>query len=96
MEDGTRVWCARLNSLIVVTKGGHSCCLLCSHVSCCQVDTLQGYIILIQIAATPSNMGEACSLCSNIEVLYHQVHLSFMIRFNYDNLVVKNDDTKNG
>jgi hypothetical protein len=52
-------------------------------------------VILIQISVTPSNMGEACSLCLNIEVLYHHVHMRFMARFNYDYLVVKNDDTKN-
>jgi hypothetical protein len=41
-------------------------------------------------------MGEACSLCSNVEVLYRHVHMIFMVMFNYDYLVVKNDDTKNG
>jgi hypothetical protein len=41
-------------------------------------------------------MGEACSLCANIEVLYHYVHIRFMVIFNYDYLVVENDDTKNG
>jgi hypothetical protein len=41
-------------------------------------------------------MGEACSLCSNVEVLYHHIHMSFMVRFIYDYLVVENDDTKNG
>jgi hypothetical protein len=45
---------------------------------------------------TPSDMGEACSLCPNIEVLYHRVHMRFMVMFNYDYLVVKNDDTKIG
>jgi hypothetical protein len=29
-------------------------------------------------------------------VLYHHVHMRFMVMFNYDYLVVKNDDTKNG
>jgi hypothetical protein len=53
-------------------------------------------VILIRISATPSDMGEACSLCLNIEVLYHHVHMRFIVRFNYDYLVVKNDDTKNG
>jgi hypothetical protein len=96
VEDGTRVWWARLNSLIVIAKGGRSCCLRGSRVSCCQVDTLQGYIILIQISATPSDMGEACSLCSNVEVLYHHVHMRFMVRFNYDYLVAENNDAKNG
>jgi hypothetical protein len=96
VEDNTRVRWARLNSLIVIAKGGHSCCLRGSRVSCCQVDTLQGYIILIRICATLSDMVEACSLCSNIEVLYHHVHLRFMVRFNYDYLVIENDDTKNG
>jgi hypothetical protein len=40
VEDGTRIrW---TNSLIVITKGGHSCYLHGSHVLFCQVDTLQG------------------------------------------------------
>jgi hypothetical protein len=64
VEDSTRVRWARLNSLIVITKDGHSCCLHGSRVSCYQVDTLQGYFILIRISATPSDMGEACSLLS--------------------------------
>jgi hypothetical protein len=96
VEDGTRVWWAQLNSLIVIAKGDHLCCLHGSRVSCCQVDTLQGYIILIRISTTPSDMGEACSLCLNVEVLYHHVHIRFMVRFNYDYLVVKTDDTKIG
>jgi hypothetical protein len=41
-------------------------------------------------------MDEACSLCSDIEVRYHHVHMRFMVRFNYDYSVVGNDDTKNG
>jgi hypothetical protein len=41
-------------------------------------------------------MGEACSLCTNVEVLYHYILMGFMVMFNYDYLVVKNDDTKNG
>jgi hypothetical protein len=49
---------------------------------------------LIRISATPSDMDEVCSLCTNIEVLYHYVHESFS-SVNYDYLVVKNDDTKN-
>jgi hypothetical protein len=53
-------------------------------------------VILIRISVTSSDMGEACSLCLNLEVLYHHVHMRFMVRFNYDYLVVKNDDTKNG
>jgi hypothetical protein len=84
VEDDTRVRWARLNSLIVIVKGGHSCCLRGSRVSCCQVDTLHGHIILIRISVTPSNMVEACSLCSNIEALYLHVHMRFMVRFNYD------------
>jgi hypothetical protein len=96
VEDDPWVWWAQLNSLIVIVKGGHSCCLRDSRVSCCQIDTLQCYIIFIRISATPSDMGEACSLCLNVEVLYHHVHMRFMVRFNYDYLVIKNDDTKNG
>jgi hypothetical protein len=53
-------------------------------------------VILIRFSTTPSDMGEACSLCSNVEVLYHHVHMRFMVRFNYDYLVVENDDIKNG
>jgi hypothetical protein len=64
VEDGTRAWWAWLNTLIVIKKGGHSCCLRVSRVSCCQVDTLQGYFILIRISVTPSDMGEAYSLLS--------------------------------
>jgi hypothetical protein len=41
-------------------------------------------------------MGEAYSLCTNVEVLYHYVHMIFMVMFNYDYLVVENDDTKIG
>jgi hypothetical protein len=63
----------------------------------CHVARLIPYkVILIRISATPSDMGEACSLYSNVEVLYHHVHMRFMVRFNYDYLVVENDDTKNG
>jgi hypothetical protein len=42
-------------------------------------------------------MGETCSLCTNVEVIYHYVHMRFvvMVMLNYDYLVVKNDDTKN-
>jgi hypothetical protein len=53
-------------------------------------------VILIRISVISSDIGEACSLCLNVEVLYHHVHMRFMVRFNYDYLVVKNDDTKNG
>jgi hypothetical protein len=45
---------------------------------------------------TPSDMGEACSLRLNVEVLYHRVHMRFTVIFNYGYLVVENDDTKNG
>jgi hypothetical protein len=41
-------------------------------------------------------MGEACSLCTNVEVLYHYILMGFMVMFNYGYLVVENDDTKNG
>jgi hypothetical protein len=29
-------------------------------------------------------------------VLFHYVHMRFMIMFNYDYLVVENDESKNG
>jgi hypothetical protein len=32
----------------------------------------------------------------SIEELDHHVHMIFMVMFNYDYLVVENDDTKNG
>jgi hypothetical protein len=51
---------------------------------------------LFKISVTPSDMGEACSLCLNVEVLYNFVHKRFMVIFNYDCLVVENDDTKIG
>jgi hypothetical protein len=34
-------------------------------------------------------MGEACSLCTNVEVLYHHIHMRVMIMLNYDYLVVE-------
>jgi hypothetical protein len=43
---------------------------------------------------TQSDMGEACSLCPNVEVLFHYVHMRFMVMFTYDYLVVENGDTK--
>jgi hypothetical protein len=52
--------------------------------------------LLIRISTTPSDMGEACSLCSNVEVLYHYVYMRIMIMFNYDYMVVEINDTKNG
>jgi hypothetical protein len=70
VEDYTRVRWTRLDSLIVNAKGGHSWCLCGSRVSCCQVISLARWL-LIRITVTPSDMGEACSLCTNVEVLYH-------------------------
>jgi hypothetical protein len=63
---------------------------------CCVARLIPCKVILIRISATPSDMTDAYSLCSNVEVLYHHVHMRFMVRLNYDYLVVKNDDTKNG
>jgi hypothetical protein len=94
VEDGTRVRWTCLESLIVGANGGHSWYLCVSCVSCCQVISLIRWL-LIQIFMMPSDMGEACSLCTNIEVIYHYVHMKFMIMFNYDYLVVENNDTKN-
>jgi hypothetical protein len=34
--------------------------------------------LLIWIFATPSDMGDAYSLCSNVEVLFHHVHFCFL------------------
>jgi hypothetical protein len=31
-----------------------------------------------------------------VEVLFHYVHMRFVVMFNYDYFVVENDDTKNG
>jgi hypothetical protein len=46
---------------------------------------------------TPSDLGEVCSLCTNVGVIYHYVHMRVMVMviLNYDYLVVKDDDTKN-
>jgi hypothetical protein len=55
---------------------------------CHIVRLLPFQVILIRISTTSSDMGEACSLCLNVEVLYHHVHMRFMVRFNFD--------TKNG
>jgi hypothetical protein len=32
----------------------------------------------------------------SVEVLFHYVHMRFVVMFNYDYFVVENDDTKNG
>jgi hypothetical protein len=93
VEDGTRVRWARLDSLIVNAKGGHSWYLCGSRVSCCEVISLTRWL-LIRISATPSDMDEACSLCTNIEVIHHYIIWDYGY-VNYDYLVVKNDDTKN-
>jgi hypothetical protein len=63
---------------------------------CHVVRLLPCKVTLIRISATPSDMGDACSLCSNVEVVYHHVHMRFMVMFNYDYLVVEINDTKNG
>jgi hypothetical protein len=63
----TRVRWIRLDSLIVVVNCGHSWCLCGSRVSWCQVISL-ARCILIRISVTPSDMGEALSLCSNVEI----------------------------
>jgi hypothetical protein len=41
-----------------------------SRVSCCHVIS-HAMCILIQISATPSDMGETCSLCSNVVMELH-------------------------
>jgi hypothetical protein len=66
----TRVWWAQLDSLIVIVNCGHSWFLHGSCVSCCQVISLVRSI-LIRISVTISDMGEACSLCSNVVMELH-------------------------
>jgi hypothetical protein len=34
-------------------------------------------------------MGEAYLLCTNVEVLYHYVHMRVLVMLNYDYLVVE-------
>jgi hypothetical protein len=34
--------------------------------------------------------------CDFVEVLFHYVHMRFMVMFNYDYMVVENDDTTIG
>jgi hypothetical protein len=57
----------RPDSLIVTVKGGHSCCLCGPCVSYCQVISIARWL-LIRISATPSDMGEACSLHPIVEI----------------------------
>jgi hypothetical protein len=66
----TNVLWGQLDSLIVIVNYSHSWCLCDSHVSCRKV-ILLARCILIQNSATPSDMGEACSLCSNIVIKLH-------------------------
>jgi hypothetical protein len=60
----------RPDSLIVIVKSGLSWRLHGSRVSCCQVISLTR-CILIRISTTPLDMGEACSLCSNVVMELH-------------------------
>jgi hypothetical protein len=59
----TRVRWDWLDSLIVIVKRGHSCCLRGSHVSCCWI-IFHARWLLIWISVTPSDIGDACSLLS--------------------------------
>jgi hypothetical protein len=34
--------------------------------------------------------------CHSVEVSFHYVHMRSMVIFNYDYMVLENDDTKNG
>jgi hypothetical protein len=87
VEDDTRVRWARLDSLIVNAKDGHSWYLCGSCVSCCQVISLARWL-LIQISVTPSDMGEAYSLLSFHRSAIPCSHESFGY-VNYDYLVVE-------
>jgi hypothetical protein len=63
----------------------------------CRVARLLSYkFVLIRISTAPSDMGDACSLLSFCRSAIHYIHMRFMTMFNYDYLVVENDDTKNG
>jgi hypothetical protein len=53
-------------------------------------------VILIRISTTPSDLGDACSLVSFRRSAISLCFMRFMVMFNCDYLVVKNDDTKNG
>jgi hypothetical protein len=74
----TRVRWARVDSLIVIVNCGHLWSLCDSRVSCCQVISL-ARCVLIQISTTPSDMGEACSLCSNVVMKLHYVDMRMMM-----------------
>jgi hypothetical protein len=63
-------------------------------VSCCQVVTFQGYIDLNLRDTRIWVMLVRC--CHSVEVPFYYVHMRFMIMFNYDYLLVENDDAKNG
>jgi hypothetical protein len=39
-------------------------------------------------------MGEACLLCTSVEVIILYVHMRFMVMLNYDYLVVENEILK--
>jgi hypothetical protein len=77
-KTSTRVWWARLDSLIVIVNYGHSWYMCEQHMSCCQVLSLARYI-LIRIFMTPSDMGDACSLCSNVVMELYYVHMRIMM-----------------
>jgi hypothetical protein len=69
-KTSTRVRWAHLNSLIAAVNYGHSWDLHEPRVSCCQIYSL-ARCILIRISMTPLDMGEACSLFSNVVMELH-------------------------
>jgi hypothetical protein len=68
---------SRPDSLIVIMKGGHLCCLHGSRVSCCQVNSA-ARCIFIRISRTPSDMDGACSWYSNVELDLHNCWLRIL------------------
>jgi hypothetical protein len=63
VEDSTRVWWARLDSLIVIVNYYHSWCPPGPRVPCCQVITLARFK-LARVSAIPSDMRNTCPLKS--------------------------------
>jgi hypothetical protein len=96
VEDDTGVWWAQLYYLIIIAKGGHSCCLM-AHV--CRVAMLVPCKVILYSFESPRHPRlwvRLVNCCHSIEVLYHHGHMRLVVRFKYDYLVVEINDTKIG
>jgi hypothetical protein len=66
--------------------------LTCVMLPCCHLARLYSF----ESPRHPRIWVMLVHCCHSVEVLFHHVHMKLMVMFNYDYLVVKINDTKNG